>query len=102
MNFENGPIQQLFNSKGENSNISFNQWEQEGDFSIKEDNNFLRNTCKASNINVAEVSGEIPTDRQQMLSVGPIGVEPSNASLGCSQVDCGVVPGSARVLDTVG
>lgn len=61
MNFENGPIQQIFNSKGENSSISFNQWEQEGDFSIKEDNNFLRNTCKASNINVAEVSGEIPT-----------------------------------------
>lgn len=97
MNFENGPIQQIFNSKGENSNISFNQWEQEGDFRIKEDNNFLRNTCKASNINVAEVSGEIPTDRQQMLSVGPIGVEPSNASLGCSQVDCGVVPGSASL-----
>lgn len=32
-----------------------------------------------------------------MHSAEPIGVEPSNASLGCSQVDFGVVPGSASL-----
>lgn len=108
MNFKNGPIQQSFKSKGENSSSYINQWEQMGDYSIKVDNKLnnsqygtieghtIKNICKASNI-VAEVSEEIPTDVQQVLSEEPLGVEPCNASLGCSQVDFGMVPGSASL-----
>lgn len=64
MNFKNGPIQQIFNSKGEIPVNYFNKWEQMEDYSIRVDNtsrygtvegHVIWNTCEASNNNAEAV-----------------------------------------------